>query len=156
MKYEAKVQDNSILGVGNFGKELHGTTSNGGRPNPEVSEKKSRRRFTAQYKLRILDELDVCSTQGEIGAILRREGLYLSNVRRWREQLDKGILTSLSPKKRGRKAREKNPLAKQVANLEKKNEKLTRKLKQAEAIIEIQKKISEIFGVASKNNGETN
>ena len=124
-------------------------------PDPEVPEKKPRRRFTTAYKLRILKAYDSCTESGEIGALLRREGLYHSNINTWLRQRDEGVLHGLSPKKRGRKAREVNPLAKEVARLERQNKKLFEKLKQAETIIEVQKKISEILGIPQNNNGET-
>ena len=124
-------------------------------PDPEVPEKKPRRRFTTAYKLRILKEYDACAKSGEIGAFLRREGLYYSNINTWLRQRDEGVLHGLSPKKRGRKAKIANPLAKEVAWLERENKKISKKLKQAETIIEVQKKISEILGIAQNNNGET-
>ena len=116
-------------------------------PDPEVPEKKPRRKFTAQYKLEVLKKADACTQPGQVGALLRAEGLYSSNLTHWRKQRAKGQLNALSPKKRGRKAITPNPLAKKVAELERQNRKLTRKLKQAETIIEVQKKISEILGV---------
>ena len=78
---------------------------------------------------------------------MRREGLFSSNLATWRKQRDEGLLNALSPKKRGRKEKEKNPLAPRVAELERETKRLTRKLKRAEAIIEFQKKISEILGI---------
>lgn len=126
------------------------------KPDPEVSEKRPRRRFTAQYKLRILEEIDASNDQGHIGAILRREGLYYSNIRKWRQQHEQGVLHGLSPKKRGRKAKEVNPLAQKVAALERENQRLQKKLKQAETIIEFQKKVSEILGIPLDDDGETN
>lgn len=116
-------------------------------PDPEVSEKKARRRFTAQYKLGIVEQADMLKESGQIGALLRREGLYSSNLTTWRRQRDEGQLQALSPKKRGRKARQKNPLAQRVARLEKENRRLQDQLKQAKTIIEVQKKISEILGI---------
>jgi transposase-like protein len=109
-------------------------------PDPEVPEKRPRRKFTAQYKLRILEEADACKEPGQIGALLRREGLYSSNLNTWRRQKEKGLLEALSPKKRGRKEKEKNSLAPRVAQLERENERLRNKLKQAEIIIDVQKK----------------
>ena len=126
------------------------------KPDPEVPEKKPRRRFTTQYKLRILEQADACSESGEIGALLRREGLYYSNIGKWRQQRDSGVLHGLSPKKRGRKAQEVNPLAQKMAALERENLRLHKKLKQAETIIEFQKKVSEILGIPLDDNGETN
>lgn len=117
-------------------------------PDPEVPEKMPRRKFTAKYKLQILAEADACTQPGQLGALLRREGLYSSSLTTWRRQREKGILKAMTPKKRGSKRKENNPLAKQVAQLEKKNRRLQQKLKQAELIIEAQKKMSEILGIA--------
>jgi transposase len=126
------------------------------RPDPEVPEKKARRQYTAKYKLKVLEEVDACNDSGQIGEVLRREGLYYSNIRTWRQQRQKGILHGLSPKRRGQKARERSPLAIRVAELERENKRLTEKLRKAEAIIEVQKKISEILGIPMGDSGETN
>jgi len=83
-----------------------------------------------------------------MGALLRREGLYSSNLTTWRQQREKGILQAMAPKKRGRKQKVKNPLAKKIAQLEKENQRLQQKLKKADLIIEAQKKMSEILGIA--------
>jgi transposase-like protein len=117
-------------------------------PDPEVPEKKSRRKFTAKYKLRILAEADTCTRSGQLGALLRREGLYSSNLATWRRQKEKGVLKAMTPKKRGRKRKEENPLTQKVVQLEKENRQLQQKLKKAELIIEAQKKMSEILGIA--------
>lgn len=114
---------------------------------PEVPEKARRRRFTAEYKLRVLQEADACGEPGEIGALLRREGLYSSHLVVWRRQREEGTLQGLMPRKRGRKPQQKNPLAKKVAELERKNRRLEKRLKQAEIIIDVQKKVSQILGV---------
>jgi transposase len=116
--------------------------------NPEVEPKAQRRRFTAEYKLRILKEVESCSNSGEIGALLRREGLYSSHLTKWRKQRDAGALKGLEPKKRGPKPDPALPLARQVKELERDNERLRRKLRQAETIIEVQKKVSEILGIS--------
>jgi hypothetical protein len=116
-------------------------------PDPEVPEKKARRKFTAKYKLQILQEAATCPQPGQLGAFLRSKGLYSSNLATWQKQRDEGLLDALSPKKRGRKEKEKNPLAPRVAELERETEGLRRKLKRAETIIEFQKKISEILGI---------
>lgn len=126
------------------------------RPDPEVPEKTPRRRFTAKYKLDVLKKADACTEPGELGALLRREGLYSSNLTTWRRQRDQGVLDAMSPKKRGRKKIEKNPLAQEVATLQKENERLSRKLKKAEIIIEVQKKISEILGISQNPDEESN
>jgi transposase-like protein len=125
-------------------------------PDPEVSEKKPRRKFTAKYKLRILDKADNCTQQGEIGSLLRREGLYSSNLTRWRREREKGILKGLGPKKCGRKQIEKNPLSQRVASLERENQRLKQKLRQAEKIIDVQKKISEILGICQNQKERSN
>jgi len=116
-------------------------------PDPEVPEVKPRRRFTAAYKLRVLQQADQCTEPGQIGALLRKKGLYSSHLTCWRKQRDRGILNGLAPAKRGRKAKPKNPLDKRVTELERENLRLQHKLKQARIIIEAQKKISEILGI---------
>ena len=123
-------------------------------PDPEVTEEKSRRRFTAKHKLRILQEADNCTEPGQLGALLRRQGLYSSNLTTWRKQREQGMLTGLAPKKRGRKNKPKNPLAEQIARLEKENRKLRLKLKQAETIIDVQKKVSQMLGISQDLNDE--
>lgn len=125
------------------------------KPDPEVrSDKKPRRRFTASYKLRILQQADSCTEPGQIGALLRKEGIYSSNLTTWRKQREKGILDSLTPKKRGRKEMKKNPLSETVARLQKDNQRLMEKLNKATMIIEVQKKISEILGLSPLNEGD--
>ncbi len=115
-------------------------------PDPEVPEKARRRRFSAAYKLRVLRAAEACTEPGEIGALLRREGLYSSHLSKWRRQREAGALEGLRPKKRGRKPRPVDRQAKRIARLERENERLRRKLEQAEAIIEVQKKLSRILG----------
>jgi transposase-like protein len=125
-------------------------------PNPEVPEKKPRRNFTAAYKLRILQKVDLCTEPGQVGRLLRREGLYSSNLTNWRRARDNGLLQAMSPRKRGRKLKEKNPLSSEVAQLQKENRQLEHKLKQANLIIEAQKKISQVLGIIQnidENNG---
>lgn len=120
-------------------------------PDPEVPAHKHRRKLTAQYKLRILREAEQCTRLGEKGALLRREGLYSSSLTRWRRQRDAGILKAMTPQKRGRKATEKNPLTEEVARLQKENQRLRKKLWQAERIIDVQKKVSEILGTTPES-----
>lgn len=121
-------------------------------PDSEVTGKRPRRKFTAKYKLRMLKKADACTEPGQLGVLLRQEGLYSSNLTTWQKQRDEGILIAMSPKKRGRKAQPKNPLAPEVARLQKENQKLKNKLKQAELIIDAQKKISEILGIAQNHD----
>jgi transposase-like protein len=116
-------------------------------PDPEVPEKIPRRRFTAAYKLRVLQEADQCTQPGEMGALLRREGLYSSHISTWRRQRKDGILKSLTPKKRGRKKKSVDPASAKLAKLEKENLRLKQQLRRAEIIIDAQKKISEILGI---------
>ncbi len=122
-------------------------------PDPEVPEKKARRKFTAKYKLRVLSEVADCTEAGEIGALLRREGLYSSHLTKWRRQRDEGVLNAMRPKKRGRKPKGPNPLRAEVASLQKRNRTLEERLRQAELIIEAQKKISEILNTCLENGG---
>ncbi len=106
-------------------------------PDPEVRPKAKHRRFTAEYKKRILDETDACTRPGEVGALLRREGLYSSLLSKWRQQRAQGTLTALAPQRRGPKP---DPQADEIARLRRENERLQERLKQAETIIEVQKK----------------
>ena len=117
------------------------------RPDPEVVEKPRRRRFLAAYKLKLLEESDRCENSEERGALLRREGVYHSNLGTWRHQRDMGQLAGLSPRKRGRKASSVNPLSEQVEKLERENSQLRRELEKAAAIIDVQKKISMLLDI---------
>ena len=123
-------------------------------PDPEVHERAARRRFTAEYKLQVLRQADQCAGIGEVGALLRREGLYSSHLTTWRRQREQGALVALAPKKRGRPTVPVSPLARRVAELERDNGRLARRLHQAEAIIEAQKKLSEILGLSAPMPGE--
>jgi transposase-like protein len=110
-------------------------------PDPEVVEKAVRRKFTAEYKLRILKEAESCTEPGQIGALLRREGLYSSSLTSWRRQINQGLI----PKKRGPVAQKADPYIRRNAELERENAKLAHKLKQAELIIEVQKKVAALL-----------
>jgi len=125
-----------------------GNEQGGSAGSPEVPEKPVRRHFDAAYKQRILEEADGCSQPGELGQLLRREGLYSSLLSTWRRQRDEGVLAGLSPKRRGRKAKRKDSVALENERLRRENERLTQRLKQAETIIEVQKKVSEMLGIA--------
>ncbi len=114
-------------------------------PDPEVPEKATRRRFTVEYKLRILKEAQALKEQHQLGALLRREGLYYSNLTTWRKQVEKGTLDALSPKRRGPKAKKPDPSARLIAEQEKEILKLRSKLRKAGLIIEAQKKIAALF-----------
>ena len=116
-------------------------------PDSEVPAKAARRRFTAEYKLRILKLADGYSEPGSLGALLRREGLYSTNLATWRRQRDEGTLSALTPKKRGRKEVGRDPLRLENEKLRKENERLTKRLRHAEIIIDVQKKVSQMLGV---------
>ena len=113
-------------------------------PDPEVIPQAKRRQFSAEYKLRILTEADQCTRRGEIGALLRREGLYSSHLTTWRKQRDQGQLQGLTPQKRGRKP---DPQAAELAQLRRENAQLRRRLEQAELIIDVQKKVAQMLGL---------
>jgi transposase-like protein len=116
-------------------------------PNPEVQDKAVRRRFTAEYKLRILTLADSCTEAGSMGTLLRREGLYASNLNTWRHQRERGVLSGLTPKKRGRKESVRDPLVAENEKLRRENDRITKRLRQAEIIIDVQKKVSQILGI---------
>ena len=118
----------------------------GRAPDPEVPAKAKRRQFTPEYKLRIVREAAAAKSPGEIGALLRREGLYSSHLADWRRQRERGELAGLSAK-RGRKAEPVNPLAKRVAELEREKRRLERRLEQAELLLDIQKKASRLLEI---------
>jgi len=118
-----------------------------GAPDPEVTERAKRRRFTAEYKLRILREADACKGDGDLGALLRREGLYSSHLATWRRQRDEIAKAGLKSRKRGPKAKVADPRVKQ---LERENARLKRQLEQAETIIDFQKKLSKLLGISLK------
>jgi hypothetical protein len=95
----------------------------------------------------MLRTADACAGAGEVGTVLRREGLYSSHLTTWRRQRDAGSLAALAPKKRGRPAASSAPLARRIAELERDNAALTRRLHQAETIIEVQKKLCTLLGI---------
>ena len=116
-------------------------------PDPEVVPKAKRRQFTAKYKLRILEEADHCTERGQIGELLRREGLYSSHLSKWRQQRVRGQLQGLSPKKRGRTVQD--PSAAELSRLRRENERLRAQLEQAEIIIDVQKKLAKLLGLST-------
>jgi transposase-like protein len=115
------------------------------RPDPEVLPQAKRRTFTARYKLWVLEEAEKCREQpGQVGALLRREGLYSSHLTTWSRQREAGQMAGLKPQKRGRKHNEETA---EMNQLRHENKRLSRQLEQAELIIEAQKKLSEILGI---------
>lgn len=115
--------------------------------NQKSSRKGFRRRYSAEYKLSILRQADFCTEPGALASLLRREGLSTSNLSNWRRQREAGILEALKPRQRGRKAALPNPLALENLQLRRKNARLAKQLKQAEMIIDAQKKVSQILGI---------
>jgi transposase-like protein len=113
---------------------------------PEVPAKATRRKFTAQYKLDILAQAERCEN-GEVGALLRREGLYSSHLTTWRQQREEGALAALGPRKRGRKPQVLDTQSQRLETLERENAQLRARLAQAEIIIEVQKKVSTLLGI---------
>lgn len=113
-------------------------------PDPEVTERPQRRRFTAEYKLRIVREADACKGDGDVGALLRREGLYSSHLSSWRRQREAIAKAGMATSKRGPKANVVDPRLKE---LERENARLRRRLQRADIIIDIQKKASELLGI---------
>jgi transposase len=112
-------------------------------PDPEVTARHARRRFTTHYKLEILRKADACTRPGQLGALLRKEGLYSSLLVTWRRQREDG----LTPKKRGRKGKSVDP---HLKKLEQENRQLTRRLQKAEALLAFQKKVSELLQIPLK------
>ena len=121
-------------------------------PDPEVVPMAKRRQFTTEEKLCILEEADACTGPGEIGALVRREGIYSSYLSRWRRAREEGQLTALSPRQRGRKPATDASLAREVARLRRENERLQKRLGQAETIIEVQKKLAQLLGLSPEKN----
>jgi transposase len=119
----------------------------------EVMAKPVRRRFTAEYKLGVLREVDACSGRGELGALLRREGLYSSHLTQWRKQRERGERQGLS-RKRGPSPKQRHPLTDKVKVLERENARLKLRAERAEGLVELQKKVSEILGIELKQGAE--
>ena len=118
-------------------------TVNEAMPNTEVVEKAKRKRFTAAEKIRILREVEACRGTGEMGALLRREGIYSSYLTTWRKQRESQELEGLAPQKRGPKP---NPEAIELAKLRREHARLQERMRQAELIIDVQKKVARMFG----------
>ena len=116
------------------------------RPDPEVVAKAKRRTYTAEYKQRILEEAEAAAaTRGGLGALLRREGLYYSLLTNWRRERARGILEALTARRRGPKSKH-NPIEEEVQKLRRQNGRLTEKLRKADIIIDVQKKVAALLG----------
>lgn len=115
---------------------------------PEVGVRAKHRRFSAAVKLRILQEVDQCEP-GQVGAVLRREGLYASHLSQWRRQRAQGQLQGLAPQKRGRKA---DPQAAELGRLRRQSERLQAELERAKLIIDVQKKVCQLLGLPTSQS----
>ena len=115
------------------------------RPDPEVVAQAKRRRFTAEYKLRILQEVDAIKGSGGIGALLRREGLYSSLLKTWRREREAGVRQALGPHKRGPKSKF-DPVAEEMQQLRRENQRLVEELRKADIVIDVQKKVAALLG----------
>jgi transposase-like protein len=122
-------------------------------PEVEVTEKAARRRFSLEYKRRVLKEADACGP-GEIGALLRREGLYSSHLSVWRAARERGETAGLTPKKRGPKATPPDPRDRKIVELERETRRLKSRLERAEALVDLQKKVSMILGIVLPESDE--
>jgi transposase-like protein len=112
-----------------------------------VPEKPRRRSFSRPYRLKIVQQADACSQHGELGQLLRREGLYSSHLAAWRQQRDAGLLQSAGATRRGRKKSAANPLTAENERLRRENQRLTTRLQQAETILDVQKKVCALLGL---------
>jgi hypothetical protein len=116
-------------------------------PEVEVAEKPVRRRFSVEYKRKVLKEADGCVRPGEVGALLRREGLYSSHLRTWRAARERGEISGLAPKKRGPKVVVKDGRERRIVELEREVRWWQARAERAEALVELQKKVSEVLGM---------
>jgi len=139
--------ERSETGGAGAGTTMATPQARGPRSDPEVPPKAQRRRFGAEYKQRILRLAEGCTEPGEVGALLRREGLYSSHLSVWRAQRDRGERAGLAPKKRGRKPDRDPQSTREIARLRRDNERLCEQLRKAETIIDVQKKLSTLLGI---------
>ena len=146
---DAMVLDGTSAGV--LGVEERSDEAPSTRANPEVVAKPRRRQFTAQYRLRIVEEADQCTEPGEVGRVLRREGLYSSHLTVWRKGRREGSLQGLAAKKRGAKPAKRNPLDAKARELEAKVEHLEKALHTAHTILDVQSKVAGLLGFNLKD-----
>lgn len=152
--FESRIEDQTKDGdshpVGSGRTVAESKGSQRSKHDTEVTPKRRKRRFTASEKLRILAMADACTKHGEMGALLRREGLYSTQIAAWRLLRDQGELIALTEKKRGRKPADTHPLVAKLAAAEKREAALTRQLEKAQEIIDVQKKFAALFGTIIK------
>ena len=123
-------------------------------PDPEVLDRARRRRFTAEYKRKFLKQADACTRPGELGALLRREGVYSSSLNSWRASRQRGEIAGLEPKKRGPKTTPVDPRDRQIAELVREGKKYKARAERAEALVAVQKKLSIILGIDLPESGD--
>ncbi len=116
-------------------------------PDPEVIPRAKRKQFSAEYKLRILEEAEQCQEPGQVGALLRREGLYSSHLTRWRQLREAGQLQGVGSRQRGRKS---DPQVEELSQLRQENQRLRTQLAQAELVMDVQKKLSQLLGLRNE------
>ena len=136
LRHRERMEENGIAPL-----SWEGKRSAAAAPDAEVVDKPTRRRFSPSYKLRVVEEADRCTEPGEVGRLLRREGLYSSHLTTWRKAVRSGWLRALS-KRRGRKPSERNPLEGKVRKLERENTRLEKELEKARLIIDVQGKVA--------------
>lgn len=151
-KVEGAVGRFAERAVGERSGAANGRVAPVGEPDPELVERPVRRRFSAEYKLRILREVDACSRPGEVGALLRREGLYTSHLSGWRKQRDVGALEALG-RPRGRKPA--NPRELELTELRRRAERAEAELAKARTVIEIQGNVSALLEQMLETEGAT-
>ncbi len=137
------------------GSDEAGSAAAAAPPDPEVAAKPKRRQFTAEYRLRILEEADRCTEPGEVGQLLRREGLYSSHLTAWRKARRSGALRGLASKKRGAKPKARNPLEPKVRQLEAKVERLEKELHKAHTILDVQEKVAGLLGFSLESGKDS-
>lgn len=147
--FDSQARSQSQNGVKSAGEKPSVSADPDHVPDSEVVPRAKRRKFTKKYKLRILKQVGACTQPGQIGALLRREGLYSSHLTKWRRQREAGVLGVRKPGRPGADSSEK-----ELTRLRAENARLSKKLEQAEAIIEVQKKLSDLLGLKSDNTGK--
>jgi len=146
----ARLAERAVGERGESGRGVRGAS--GSAPDPELVERPQRRRFTARYKLEILEKADACTRPGEVGELLRREGLYTSHLTYWRKQRKDGALKELG-RPRGRKPADRRD--REIAELRRRAERAEAELERAKKVIEIQGNVSALLEQMLGTEGES-
>lgn len=120
----------------------------------EVNDKAQNRKFTTEYKLKILEKADGCKTPGSIGELLRGEGLYTSHLSQWRQARRQGTLAALSARPRGPRGKVRDERDERITELEREVEQLRARAELSEALVEVQKKVSQLLGIDLVRQGD--